>query len=61
MKSMIHYFFSFLGRIVKPGKARCVTPEQKTYCLTPEQMLVIKWWETPWFRNWPRAAGLEHF
>ena len=26
--------------------------------LTPEQLYQIKWWESDWFREWRKLAGL---
>jgi hypothetical protein len=36
-----------------------VTPRQMR-CLTPEQMTAVKWWETKWYRDWQRDAGILH-
>jgi len=27
-------------------------------CLTAEQMGAVKWWETKWYHDWQRDAGI---
>jgi len=32
----------------------------KVRWLTPDQINTIKWWETKWFQDWQRSAGIQH-
>lgn len=50
MKSMIQNLRRFFAGRAKPCQGRC---------LTPEQMVAVKWWETQWYQDWQRDAGIQ--
>jgi hypothetical protein len=49
MKNIIQNLHRLFVWRAKPCQSRC---------LTSEQMAAVKWWETKWYRDWQRDAGI---